>query len=110
MEPRPFEPVLRDLLLTGSEPRYLRRALSGSEPQDGEISGQPLWLPPGKIAGAYLSPYLAAWDGRARGGGLLGVKHSLAARPAPKVRRRAVLAPNNSRRFDLLPLEREERG
>jgi sulfide:quinone oxidoreductase len=56
--PEPFHPVLRGLLLTGSEPRYLRVAPNGSVVQS-EVSFQPLWWPPGKIAGRYLAPYLA---------------------------------------------------
>ena len=111
VEPRPFEPVLRALLLTGSKPRYLRRALSGPDPPWGEISEQPLWVPPSKIAGAYLSPYLDTWDQRAEGGGAPAVERSLAARPAPGVRRRAIVAPRGEGqpRFDVLPLERDER-
>ena len=50
----PFRPVLRGMLLTGSEPRYLR-AVAGET----EVSFQPLWWPPSKIAGRYLSGYLA---------------------------------------------------
>jgi sulfide:quinone oxidoreductase len=52
--PEPFRPVLRGLLLTGAEPRYLRAASERSE-----VSFRPLWWPPGKIAGRYLTPYLA---------------------------------------------------
>jgi sulfide:quinone oxidoreductase len=51
----PFRPVLRGMLLTGSEPRYMR-AVAGET----EVSFQPLWWPPSKIAGRYLSSYLAA--------------------------------------------------
>ena len=50
----PFRPVLRGMLLTGSEPRYLRAAAGETE-----VSFQPLWWPPSKIAGRYLSGYLA---------------------------------------------------
>jgi sulfide:quinone oxidoreductase len=57
--PEPFRPVLRGLLLTGAEPRYLRAPADGEE---SEVSFQPLWWPPGKIAGRYLTPYLAAPD------------------------------------------------
>jgi sulfide:quinone oxidoreductase len=57
--PEPFRPVLRGLLLTGAEPRYLRAAADGEE---SEVSFQPLWWPPGKIAGQHLTPYLAAPD------------------------------------------------
>ena len=56
IEPRPFRPVLRGLLLTGLRPRFLR-----SDPLDGssEVDMEPLWWPPGKIAGRYLAPFLA---------------------------------------------------
>jgi len=57
--PEPFRPVLRGLLLTGAEPRYLRAPADGEE---SEVSFQPLWWPPGKIAGRHLAPYLAAPD------------------------------------------------
>ena len=55
--PQPFAPVLRAILLTGGAPLYLRASTSGVAPP--EISSQALWWPPGKIAGRYLSPYLA---------------------------------------------------
>jgi sulfide:quinone oxidoreductase len=53
----PFRPILRGLLLTGAEPRYLRAPATG---EVSEVSFQPLWWPPGKIAGRHLTPYLAA--------------------------------------------------
>jgi sulfide:quinone oxidoreductase len=53
--PQPYRPVLRGLLLTGGEVRYLR-----NDPQDGsEASDELLWWPPAKIAGRHLAPYLA---------------------------------------------------
>ena len=61
VEPQPFAPVLRGLLLTGGAPLYLRAELdlrarpSGS----GQVSSRALWWPPGKVAGRYLAPYLA---------------------------------------------------
>jgi sulfide:quinone oxidoreductase len=56
IEPRPFRPVLRGLLLTGLSPRFLRAdVLDGSS----EVDMEPLWWPPGKIAGRYLAPFLA---------------------------------------------------
>ena len=75
IEPKPFAPVLRGLLLTGGAPLYLR-----AEPQRlarqatvaieapplrsvgraaSAATGQALWWPPAKIAGRYLAPYLA---------------------------------------------------
>ena len=54
IEPRPFRPVLRGLLLTGLRPRFLRSdPLAGSS----EVDMEPLWWPPGKIAGRYLAPF-----------------------------------------------------
>lgn len=52
----PFRPVLRGLLLTAGEPRYLRTQLGGGV---SEIAFRPLWWPPGKVAGRYLAPYIA---------------------------------------------------
>jgi sulfide:quinone oxidoreductase len=54
--PRPFRPVLRGLLLTGLSPRYLRANLLAAS---SEVDAEPLWWPPGKIVGKYLSPFLA---------------------------------------------------
>jgi sulfide:quinone oxidoreductase len=54
--PMPFRPVLRGLLLTGGQPRYLEGAIDGT---DGAASTRPLWWPPAKIAGRYLAPYLS---------------------------------------------------
>ena len=56
LTPAPFRPVLRGVLLTGKQPRYLEGAIDGNE---GAASTRPLWWPPAKIAGRYLSPYLA---------------------------------------------------
>lgn len=55
--PKPFEPVLRGLLLTGGFPAYLRAELKGRRP--GTVHDEPLWWPAGKIAAHHLSPYLA---------------------------------------------------
>lgn len=51
--PAPFRPVLRGLLLTGREPRYLEGSGDG-----GVASTRPLWWPPAKVSGRYLAPYL----------------------------------------------------
>ena len=57
IDPRPFTPVLRGLLLTGLTPRYLRR-----EPPSvvSEVDTEPLWWPPAKIVGRHLAPFLAS--------------------------------------------------
>jgi sulfide:quinone oxidoreductase len=62
LTPRPFQPVLRGLLLTGTEPRYLRRELTKGE-ETSWASPDPLWWPPAKIVGHYLAPFLGAQAG-----------------------------------------------
>jgi len=57
LEPSPFRPVLRGLLLTGMAPRFLR-AEAGARVS--AIDTEPLWWPPAKIVGRYLAPFLAA--------------------------------------------------
>jgi sulfide:quinone oxidoreductase len=59
VEPQPFRPVLRGLLLTGATPRYMRAELSGGRGADSRVSDHALWWPPSKIAGKRLAPYLA---------------------------------------------------
>jgi len=59
VEPQPFRPVLRGLLLTGSTPRYMRAEVSGGRGEDWRVSDHALWWPPSKIAGKRLAPYLA---------------------------------------------------
>jgi len=60
VEPMPFRPVLRGLLLTGFVPRYLRSDTAGGT---SVIDTEPLWWPPAKIVGRYLAPFLAAHVG-----------------------------------------------
>jgi sulfide:quinone oxidoreductase len=57
VDPEPFRPVLRGLLLTGGDDRYMRHSIAGGA-GEGEVSGHTLWWPPTKIAGRYLSGYL----------------------------------------------------
>jgi sulfide:quinone oxidoreductase len=57
-EPQPFMPVLRAALLTGSAPLYLRADIEHPDVRP-DVATRALWWPPGKIAGRYLSPYLA---------------------------------------------------
>ena len=61
LEPTPFRPVLRGKLITGGRDRFLRSGVAG-EPGAGEVSELPLWWPPTKIAGRYLSSYLLDRD------------------------------------------------
>ena len=65
IDPQPFRPVLRGLLLTGGQPRYLRADISGGAGDDSTISDEALWWPPDKISGRYLAPYLSSQVGNA---------------------------------------------
>jgi sulfide:quinone oxidoreductase len=65
VEPRPFAPVLRGLLLTGLLPRFIR---GESEGQEASFDTEPLWWPPAKIVGRYLAPFLAEQVGISPGG------------------------------------------
>jgi sulfide:quinone oxidoreductase len=56
VEPEPFRPVLRGLLLTGMVPRYLRAEAGTAR---SAVDTEPLWWPPAKIVGRYLAPFLA---------------------------------------------------
>jgi sulfide:quinone oxidoreductase len=65
--PEPFRPVLRGLLLTGGRSLYLRAELGpGGQrehrllPAPGTTSHGALWWPPAKVAGRYLTRFVAA--------------------------------------------------
>src|SRR5262249_5098658 len=64
VERKPFHPVLRGRLLTSSGPRCLRYGAGGGA-GEGEATPQTLWWPPGKTAGRWLAPGLAALDEQA---------------------------------------------
>lgn len=57
IDPEPFAPVLRGLMLTGLTPRFMRAELGRLE---STVDTEPLWWPPGKIAGRHLGPFLAS--------------------------------------------------
>jgi sulfide:quinone oxidoreductase len=59
--PEPYRPVLRAMLLTGGDTRYLQHAVAGGG-GEGAIATAPLWYPPAKLAGRYLSQFLLARD------------------------------------------------
>lgn len=61
VDPRPYEPVLRGLLLTGEAPRYLRRSPASTVPSTS--SQRPLWSLDAKIAGGRLARYLGVHPG-----------------------------------------------
>lgn len=65
--PRPCRRVLRGVVLTGEEPLYLRRDLDDDEALARPLRAVPpavarsgLWWPNGKIAGRYLTGFLAS--------------------------------------------------
>src|SRR5215211_31281 len=91
VEPQPFRPVLRGMLLTGSSPRYMRAEVSGGRGERWEVSEHVLWWPPSKIAARWLAPYLALrHDELEEAPTGLPVEVSL---DAPGMRRRAIIAP-----------------
>jgi len=68
VDPEPFRPVLRGVLLTGGEPSFVLgdlgepAAVNGAR---GQLNGEStaarldtLWWPPGKVAGRFLAPHL----------------------------------------------------
>jgi len=57
IEPQPFRPVLRGMLLTGGDNRFMRNAVAGGEGEP-EVASHALWWPPSKVAGRYLAPFL----------------------------------------------------
>ena len=57
VEPQPYEPVLRGLLL-GTTPRFLRHSATSTVPSTS--SERPLWSLDAKIVGGRLAPYLHA--------------------------------------------------
>ena len=60
VDPVPFEPILRGLLLTGTDPEYLRAELKGGTGvMASQADVEPLWWPPNKIAALHSSHLLA---------------------------------------------------
>ena len=58
VEPDPFRPVLRGMLLAGESVQYLERTLEG----EGESAVPALWRPESKVFGRHLLRYLGADD------------------------------------------------
>lgn len=59
--PQPFRPVLRGMLLTASEPQFMRHDLAHPD-EAPVVSLNELWWPPAKIAGHYLGPLILSLD------------------------------------------------
>lgn len=64
IEPKPFHPVLRGMLMTYDKPYYMTAQITGGQGFSSEFSTEPLWKPVSKIAAKYLAPYLESLDGR----------------------------------------------
>jgi sulfide:quinone oxidoreductase len=58
IEPKPFQPVLRGTLLTGSDSVHMRTDVRGGT-GEGEVSSDYLWWPPHKVSSRYLARWLA---------------------------------------------------
>jgi sulfide:quinone oxidoreductase len=59
IDPSPFDPVLRAVLWTGGEPRYLYGRPTGGHGEVSTVAKDPPWHErDGKIVGRYLTPFL----------------------------------------------------
>ncbi len=59
VEPLSFDPILRGVLWTGAQPRYLFGQLTGGHGETSSLSNSPPWPEhEGKIVGRYLAPFL----------------------------------------------------
>ncbi len=66
LDPKPFDPILRGVLWTGSEPRYLQGWLGGGHGETSFFGERAPWPEPeGKIVGRYLTSFLAEVDAAA---------------------------------------------
>jgi len=61
LEPQPFKPILRGMLLTGGDDRFMRSGVAGGQGEP-EVAAYALWWPPTKIAARYLAPVLFGQD------------------------------------------------
>jgi sulfide:quinone oxidoreductase len=64
MEPVAFDPVLRGLLWTNRGSRFLRADVGGGGDESAGVTADhdPLWWPPGKVAGRFLAPFLMGME------------------------------------------------
>jgi sulfide:quinone oxidoreductase len=68
VDPKPFEPVLRGVLWTGEEPRYLYGHLTGGHGETSSMTDEPPWEPQaGKVMSRYLSAFLSQIDDQTSG-------------------------------------------
>jgi sulfide:quinone oxidoreductase len=62
IEPKPFVPIIRGVLLGGEKPLYLSARITGAHGSRSEVSETPTWPPDAKIVATYLGPYLESCD------------------------------------------------
>jgi sulfide:quinone oxidoreductase len=62
VEPVPFAPVIRGMLVSLDKPKYLSAQITGGHGSSSEISDTPSWSPAAKIDAKYLAPYLQQLD------------------------------------------------
>ena len=67
IEPKPFKPVIRGMLLTDDRPRYLTAKIIGGQGESSHFGETPPEGMEHKITARYLTPYLAALDGETAG-------------------------------------------
>jgi len=60
VDPMPFRPVLRGLLLAGTARRYLSSDLVHGQDETSKVEEMPLWWPPTKVAARHLGNYLVS--------------------------------------------------
>jgi len=65
VDPEPYRPEIRGMLLTGRKPLFLQAQLVAGEGFESVVSDEPLWSPVEKIAAEELNPYLASLDPQA---------------------------------------------
>ncbi|HEY7966754.1 MAG TPA: FAD-dependent oxidoreductase [Solirubrobacteraceae bacterium] len=62
VEPKPFNPVIQGVLLTDERPRYIAASIAGGQGCRSRFSDSPIDGATTKVAGKYLTPYLARVD------------------------------------------------
>ncbi len=62
LEPKPFQPIIRAILLGAEKPLYLSAHITGGHGSASKVSHEPLWAPQTKIVAQYLSPYLESLE------------------------------------------------
>jgi sulfide:quinone oxidoreductase len=67
VQPAPCRPEIRAILLGADKPLYLSAHVTGGHGTSSQISEEPLWSPPTKIAAKHLASYLDARDRELRG-------------------------------------------